>query len=223
LWIGRTKTQHGTILGNEAMFRFRALAKRLLPKPIQRLLLIHVLHVNRRYSRLLNAASRLCLQDEILPWVRDRYASVLFVGTAAYTYHYEELFRPGQYTTMDVESVTAVWGAANHIVAPVQDINRHRPKGAFDCIVLNGVFGFGVDTVEEMRVVLRELHAVLRPGGFLVVGWNTDRHADPHALGLYRGLFVANEEPPWTERRRFPPETHVYDFYRRCPAQDSRR
>ncbi len=203
----------------QAMLDFRALAKRLLPKSVRRLLLLHAFHVNRRYARLLTAESRLCLQDEILPWMRDRFRSILFVGTASYTHHYEKLFRRGQYTTMDVEPAGSVWGAADHIVARVQDINLHRPKGSFDCIVLNGVFGFGVDEIEDMRVVVRELYLALRPGGFLLVGWNTNLHTDPEAAGVYDGLFMRSEEPPWTQRRHFPSETHVYDFYTRCECR----
>lgn len=201
------------------MTNFRALAKRLLPRLVQRLLLIHVFRVNRRYGRLMKADSRICLQEEILPWMRGRFASILFVGTASYTYHYEQLFRRGQYTTMDVGSASRAWGAADHVVGRVQDLNLHRPEGSFDCIVLNGVFGFGVDTIEDMRAVVHALHRALRPGGFLLVGWNTDLHVDPEAAGLYDGLFVRNGEPPWTERRHFPPETHVYDFYRCCHGQ----
>jgi len=158
------------------------------------------------------------MEREIQPWVVQRFSRVLFVGTASYTYHYERLFKPGQYTTLDLHPSTAVWGSRDHIMAPIEDINRYRAKGSFDCVILNGVFGFGVDKVEHMRAVLRELRDALQPNGLLVVGWNTDRHEDPEALGLYEPLFARNGDAPWTERRRFPSETHVYDFYRRRPA-----
>lgn len=195
-------------------FAVRPAIKRLLPKWARRFLLLNVLHVNQRYARLLKAASRLFMQDEILPWVSSRYASILFVGAAPYTYHYEKLFRRNQYTTIDIDPVTAVWGAPRHVVAPVQDINRHRPAGHFDCVILNGVFGFGVDEVEDMRVVVKEVRKAMQPGGLLIVGWNTNLHADPETEGLYAGRFVPCDELPWTGRQHFPPETHVYDFYK---------
>jgi SAM-dependent methyltransferase len=195
------------------------LARRLLPRPVLRFLLLRVLAVNRPYGELFEAPSRLCLEHEILPWLAARFSRILFVGTASYTYHYERLFKPGQYTTIDLQPRVAVWGAHDHIVAPVQDINRHRPEGSFDCVVLNGVLGFGINAVDDMRVALKELHDALRPDGLLLVGWNVDMHKDPEALGLYEQRFVPNREAPWTERRRFPPETHVYDFYRRRPDQ----
>ncbi|SJZ47575.1 hypothetical protein SAMN02745126_01245 [Enhydrobacter aerosaccus] len=197
--------------------RLSPLAKRVVPRPILRFLLLHVLGVNRPYAELGNLASRRCLEGEILPWVGARYANVLFVGAAPYTHHYEKLFRRGQYTTLDSHPSTAVWGAADHIRAPVQDINRHRRPGSFDCVILNGVFGFGVDTVTDQRAVIEALHQAMRPGAFLVVGWNTDRHGDPEALGLFEPFFERNAEAPWAKRRTFAGETHVYDFYRRRP------
>lgn len=201
------------------LFRFSPLARKLLPKWALRFLLLHVLGINRRYARMYGAASRLCLENELLPWLARRYHNILFVGTSSYTFHYEKLFRRDQYTTIELQERGAVWGAANHIVAPIEEIGRHRPPGFFDCIVLNGVFGFGVDEVEHMRRVVEALHGALGPGGLLVVGWNTNLHEDPEKLGLFDRHFARNTEEPWVKRRHFPPETHVYDFYVRRTDQ----
>ena len=183
-------------------------ARRLLPKQAQRSLLL-AYGVNRPYLHLPDLASRRCLQAELMPWLRERCRSLLFVGTASYTWQYESLFPPERYATLDIAPAAAVWGAARHIVAPVQDLTRHCPPGTFDGVILNGVLGFGIDTPQEMRRAFEELHRALRPGGVLVVGWNTDRHEDPETLGVLDGFVRIGE------RRRFPPETHVYDVYRR--------
>ena len=154
-----------------------------------------------------------------MPWLAQRYRRILFVGTGSYTYHYEKQFRRDQYTTIDWQPRNAVWGVRDHITAPIEEIGRHRPSGFFDCIILNGIFGFGVDEVDHMRSVIKALHDALGPHGLLVVGWNTDLHADPEALGLYDPYFTPNTQEPWVKRRHFPPETHVYDFYVRRPAR----
>ncbi len=200
-----------------ALFRFAPLARKVLPRAVQRFILLHVLQGNRPYRDMARMGSRRFLEDELLPWLASRHGRILFVGTAAYTHHYERQFRRDQYTTIDRHPRTAVWGARDHITAPIEEIGRHRPKGFFDCIILNGIFGFGVDEIDHMRAVIKELHHALRPGGFLIVGWNTDLHADPETLGLFTPYFVPNEEEPWTARRQFPSETHVYDFYVRRP------
>jgi hypothetical protein len=177
----------------------------MLPKPVLRFVLIHILGAQRSYPDV----SRKVLETDILPAVAARYRHVLFVGTSSYTFWYERLFRPGQYTTIDANPAHAVWGADDHIVAPVQEIARHRPAGTFDCIVLNGVFGFGVDDPASMRAVAEALHAVTAPGAGLVLGWNHDMQDDPDRLQTFEGLFDHSGEP----RRTFGAETHVYDFY----------
>ncbi len=156
------------------------------------------------------------MEREILPWVRRNCSRVLFVGTAPYTYHYENGFHREQYTTIDMHPSTAVWGARHHIIAPIQEIGRHRRQGHFDCVIMNGVFGFGIDEAGDMRAAIEAIQEVLRPGGLLVVGWNTDKHPDPD--GLFAPYFAARERPPFPKRLAFDaPLTHVYDFYERRP------
>lgn len=195
-----------------ALFRLSPIARRVLPRPVQRFLLLRVLRTNDRYASMAQRPSRLCMEREILPWVAGRYRHVLFVGTGSYTFHYERQFARGQYTTIEMQERNAVWGAPDHIVAPIEEIGQHRPAGAFDCVILNGVFGFGVNTREHQRVVIEALHRALQPGGLLVVGWNTDVHDDPESLGLYDPYFERCREPPFDRRREFAGETHVYDF-----------
>ena len=187
-------------------------ARQLLPKEVQRSLL-SACGDNRPYAHLPGLASRQCLEAEILPWMRDRCRSILFVGTASYTWRYETLFPADRYTTLDIAAGAAVWGARHHIAAPVQDLSHHRQPGFFDGVILNGVLGFGIDTEQQMRRTFEELHRALAPGGLLVVGWNTDRHQDPEALDVYGDRFARVAEARWAERRGFPPETHVYDIY----------
>lgn len=195
--------------------------KSCLPKPVRRWLLLNVLKVNLPFSALEGLASRRFLENDLLPWVRDRNARILFVGTAPYTHAYEKLFAThgGQLTTMDVNPAMSVWGAPDHIVGSIRELHRFRPPGTFDCVILNGVFGFGVNAPPEMRQTVESIHIALSHGGLLVVGWNEDLHADPNILGLYDGLFVPYDTSPWSRRVTFNGETHVYDLYLRRPDQ----
>ncbi len=201
--------------------RLSPIAKKVLPKPVLRFLLLHVRGVKRSYAYILAYPGRIFMERELLPWLRDNYRRILFVGAAPYTFHYEKLFRQdrAQYTTLDNHPSTAVWGAPTHIAAPIQDIALHRPKDFFDCIVFNGVFGFGVDRADDMRAAAKAMSEVLRPGGLLVVGWNTDLHADPEELGVLSPFFVRTDQTPWGRTRPYPGELHVYDFYVKSPRQ----
>jgi SAM-dependent methyltransferase len=102
-------------------------------------------------------------------------------------------------------------------VAPIQDVRLHEAQCSFDCVILNGVFGFGVNDTDEMRTTVKAIHAVLRPGGLLVLGWNTSRHAPPDSLHVLEPFFSASGKPPWGAEKRFPSETHIYNFYTRQP------
>lgn len=190
-------------------------ASRLLPKWLRRLVLLHIVDVNRPYAAFPQSASRRFLEDQVLPRLRDTCPRILFVGAGSYTYQYEKIFRAdaAQFTTIDSNPGCAVWGARQHIMAPVQEIGRHRAEGSFDCVVLNGVFGFGVDDPAAMRSVVEAVHAILRPGGRMVLGWNADLHPDPAELGVLGSEFAPDPSSPWGARRTFPGETHVNDFY----------
>src|SRR5262245_47158832 len=78
-------------------------AKSLIPKSLHRFVLLQIVGVNKTYEKMRQVnPERLFLEREALPWVRDHYRRVLFVGTASYTYHYETLFGddPDRYTTI---------------------------------------------------------------------------------------------------------------------------
>lgn len=205
---------------SQAVNRLAPGLKVLLPRPLHRWLLLNVVKVNAPYASFDRLPSRRFLEDALLPWVRDHYPKILFVGAAPYTHHYEKLFagRDGSFTTMDVNPSIAVWGTPDHIVGPVQEIARFRPPRSFDGVILNGVFGYGVDDPADMRRAVEAIHAVLTPRGLLVVGWNVGLHADPEKLGLYGGLFTRCSESPWQPRLTFESETHVYDLYVRSPG-----
>ena len=195
-------------------------AKKFLPKAAKRFILLNLQGLGHRYVHLRSHPSRLFLEREILPWMGKRYSRVLFAGTAPYTCQFERLFRRSreQYTTIDPVHGTAVWGARNHILAPIQEIGQHRPKGYFDCIVFNGVFGFGIDDLDAQDDAIKALYEALAPNGLLLVGWNTNLLPDLEKLGLFEPYFTAAQGLPWPHRTSFPlPETHVYDFYTRKP------
>ena len=202
-------------------------AKKYLPKTVLRFLLLSLPGPRRLRAHIRRRPSRVFLESTILPWIAERHARVLFVGTAPYAHQIARLFRRGgeHYTTIEREASGAMWGARNHIVAPIEEIRRHRPDGHFDCIVFNGVFGFGIDDIEAQRAVIRVLHDALVPGGLLLVGWNTNLVLDLGALGLFDPYFTGAEGLPWPCRIAFPlPETHVYDFFRsRLPGTDGKR
>jgi hypothetical protein len=59
---------------------------------------------------------------------------------------------------------------------------------------------------------------VLKPGGLLMLGWNTDRSCDPCELPAVSRFFTQSQRPGFERRIAFDAVTHVYDFLSRRPS-----
>ena len=90
-----------------------------------------------------------------------------------------------------------------------------RP-GFFDLVMLNGVFGWGVDAPDHMEQTLEAIAEVLAPGGTLLIGWNHDRSPDPDTLSNI-ALFEPADYDGLPHRKSFEDVTHRYAWYRRKP------
>ena len=140
----------------------------------------------------IRSADRRLLEETVLPgYAADAsLGRLLFVGCDWYTREYVELFAPRRerYRTVDIDPAKARFGAPGHVIAPMQEIDRHFAPGSIDVIVANGVYGFGIDDRAGLGAAFAAARAVLRPGGTLVLGWN-----DVPALAPFDPEAVAGE------------------------------
>jgi SAM-dependent methyltransferase len=162
---------------------------------------------------------RVYLEREILPvLMANGYQRALFVGCRRYTAHYGPIFKASgvEYWTMDIDPKARRWGdPERHVVGDVCVAERHLPIRGFDLVLLNGVFGFGVDDDASMGRALEAVHAVMKPGGVLLVGWNEGLIRDPAVLAEMQARFTPDAPPPLPWRKVFADDVHhVYDFYR---------
>src|SRR5579862_5421865 len=100
----------------------------------------------------LNTTDRIDLEQKIFPhYCSDpTIQDVLFVGCSTYTAHYQEQFFSNiNFVTMDPNPALARFGSACHIEASLENLAEHCPAGAFDLIICNGVFGWGLDSYEQ--------------------------------------------------------------------------
>lgn len=164
-------------------------------------------------------ADRAYLRGAVLPAVAQAgFLRVLFVGVRGYTRRYGEAFQGTgtEYWTADIDPAAAPHGEpGRHVTGDVCTLDRLFPAAYFDLVLMNGVFGWGCDREDEMNRALAAIHAVLRPGGSLLVGWNTDRVGDPAALSAMAGRFVPARFAALPAVKAFPGGTHVYSWFRR--------
>jgi len=174
----------------------------------------------------IRSADRRLLEETLLPGYAADAAldRLLFVGCDWYTRDYVEMFAPrrDRLCTVDIDPAKARFGAAGHVVAPMQEIDRHFPAESLDVVIANGVYGFGIDDREGLSRAFAASHTVLREGGTLVLGWNDVTALapfDPAPVALAQGFGRAVNGPLGTWRVvTDTPLRHTFDTYERLAA-----
>lgn len=146
--------------------------------------------------------------------------SVLFVGCDWYTKHYSKVFFHHQeYWTIDVQPAARKFGARKHIVDSLEFLNRYVPTERFDLIVCNGVYGFGLNTLEQCEHAIAHCYSRLKRNGHFLFGWTDVPARTPVSLDNIQSLkrFQQYSFPPLGTWRYLTdtPYRHTYDFYRK--------
>jgi len=165
--------------------------------------------------RVWELASRAYMENTIIPALAATDGIVLQVGTDRYTRHYSALFeRYGCVLhTMDSEPEVALFGApGHHLTADFLKLDEHVSPGAYSAVLLSGVFGYGIDDVISQDRALCVCSKILRPGGMLVLGWNTNLVDDPLKLPGASEFFAGAADSDLPVRVGFAGETTIYDF-----------
>jgi SAM-dependent methyltransferase len=196
----------------------RRILRILVPKPLRSWL--QQIMLDRRISR---SPDRAILLKNVFPAFHrtssaSRGTKVLWIGCRRYTKKYYALLEAqrAECWSMDLEPDVKRWGRrGRHITDNVLKLAERFPSREFDAIFLNGIFGWGVDTPEDQRTAFEVMAKVIKSGGWLLVGWNTDRIEDPLPAGLAAPWFEHVPMPGFSARYVVDGCTHVYDTYRR--------
>lgn len=145
--------------------------------------------------------------------------TVLFVGTRWYTASYERRLRGHRFVTLDVDPAAARHGSRQaHLTCCLSEADAHLPAGAFDAVIVNGVFGWGLDDAARGAAALRACRTLLDPGGWLLIGWNDVPGRRPFDIGVTARAagFAPAACPPLGEAVvRVPGSAgHVFEGYR---------
>ena len=165
-------------------------------------------------ARIRSLPDRRVMADSYVPALAADGGRILWVGCREYTLDdYAALeAHGGEIWTTDIDAAAERWGReGRHRTGDVCEADRLFSDMTFDAIVCNGVLGYGVDSPEQQRKALKALAAILRPGGRLLLGWNTDKIDDPVAAGLTEADFEPTPLGDQPTRVRFDAVTHVYD------------
>ena len=149
-----------------------------------------------------------------------RIKNVLFVGCASYTAHYQHrYFAEHNYWTIDPDPTRRRFGAHQHVVARLEDLGCYFPCGSFDLIICNGVYGWGLNSVQDCDAAMSQCHACLAKTGHLLIGWNDLPEQDPAPLSDVRSLseFSKFSFPAFGSWKYLTntPNRHTFYFYQK--------
>lgn len=148
------------------------------------------------------------------------FERILFVGCKKYNAKHRALFADRAYTTIDPNPEVARFGGSRHIVGRIEDAETHLGHGSVDLVVINGVIGFGLDDPAAMERAFAACHAILRPGGQLVLGINellgvVDLATVKELARFAPFAFAALGADRVTVTTPFRERTHTFAFYQR--------
>jgi hypothetical protein len=146
--------------------------------------------------------------------------TILFVGCDSYTAHYQRrYFARHNYWTIDPNAAQRRFGAKQHIVGRLEELGRYFPRGFFDLIILNGVYGWGLNSAVDCDAAISQCHLCLTVAGELLIGWNDVPGRDPAPLSEVRSLwrFTQRSFPALGSWRYLTdtPNRHTFYFYRK--------
>jgi len=166
---------------------------------------------------------RAVLANVIIPALAGAQALVngsdaLWIGCRRYTTRYYRLIeRHGaRCWTLDFDPDVQRFGrAGRHVVGDIRKLDSLFPDQRFESVFCNGVFGFGIDAMPDQIAACAAMAAVMKPGGWMLLGWNTDRIPDPLIGGVADRWFEPSSLPGVGRRKMVEGCTHVYDVFRR--------
>jgi SAM-dependent methyltransferase len=175
---------------------------------------------NKRTSE---SPDRAILLEKIFPRIVDLLQTkaepeILWVGCARCTKNYYRIleYRGARCWTIDLDPSVRRWGRrGRHTIGDLLELPAIYPCNHFDIVLCNGVFGFGINVTEAQRAASEAMARCIRPGGWMLLGWNTNKIKDPLATGIVTPWFEAAELPGFGQRLLVNGCSHVYDFLKR--------
>jgi SAM-dependent methyltransferase len=104
---------------------------------------------------------------------------VVLVGIRPYTFTYSWSYLEQEVIAIDPDPAMVRYrGRARFAAIRLRDLLAAVDPGSIDLIHCNGVYGWGLDSQDELEESLDRVAEALAPGGLLLLGYNL-RHNNP--------------------------------------------
>jgi len=130
------------------------------------------------------------LERIIFPYILIEFdpKKILDIGREDYQFFYNRYFSGRELWTIDIDPERKQFGSKNHIIDSAANLKRHFGQATFDFILMNGVFGWGLNKPAEIESAFDGISAVLKPGGIFIFGYNNVPDLVPVPLENIRAL-----------------------------------
>lgn len=154
------------------------------------------------------------LETIIFPYVLSKFdpQKILDIGREDYQHFYNEFFKDRTLWTLDFDPKREEFGSNNHITDNVANLEHHFKENEFDFILMNGVFGWGLNSKPAVNNAFEAIYKVLKPGGIFILGYNDA----PVPLEGIKGLSLLKKyyfKPLKGETFCCTNGDHKYNFY----------
>lgn len=159
------------------------------------------------------------LERIIFPYLLSNYnpQTILDIGREDYQEFYNLFFKNKILWTIDKDPSQKEFGAKNHIIDDVANLRKHFKSNYFDLIIMNGVFGWGLNNKQKIEKTFSAIYDILKPNGILILGWNNLDDLRPMALNKIKALSQLKKfyfKPLKTDSFRCKGKGHhTYNFY----------
>lgn len=129
-----------------------------------------------------NFSDRKYLRETMLPAMADAKPSNVMLAGVRRNVRYPSLFDSNHTAvwTLDFDPKAAKWGnGLLHWTCDIREIDRVFQGISFDVVHINGLLGFGVNSPEDIDLMIQSVQRALVPGGYMMLGWDADATADP--------------------------------------------
>lgn len=142
---------------------------------------------------------------------------ILDIGREDYQNFYNYFFEGRELWTLDYDPKRKEFGAENHITDDAANVADHFKQNYFDFILMNGVFGWGLNDPEKIEKALSGIYNILKPGGIFILGWNDIKDLTPVPLPKIKSLKKFEKFPfnPLDDKTDFKSINgeHTYSFF----------
>jgi len=160
-----------------------------------------------------------CLERIILPYVLAHYdpQRTLDIGREDYQSFYNLYFEGRELWTLDFDPKRKKFGSkGRHITDDVANVGSHFEKDYFQFILMNGVFGWGLNDPIKIEQTFNAIYDLMTPGAVFILGWNDIKDLTPVPLDQIEALkkFKPLDFPPMaTCQFKAKNGEHTYNFY----------